>query len=79
MTRKEILEQLKSLSTVERLSIIEEALRFVHEDLELPRSELSDKSKQLAEAAKTLLPDYAAKGDLTAFTALDAEDFHAEK
>ncbi len=69
MTRKEILEQLKSLPTVERLSIIEEALRFVHDDLQSPESVPADKSKQLVEAAKTLFPDYAAKGDLTAFTA----------
>ena len=65
MTRKEILEQLKSLPAVERLSIIEEALRFVHEDLQSPVP--ADKSKQLSEAAKTLLPDYAAKGDLNIF------------
>ena len=67
MTRKEILEQLKNLPTVERLSIIEEALHFVQEDLRLPKPDTADKSKQLAEAAKTFLPDYAAKGDLNIF------------
>lgn len=69
MTRKEILEQLKSLPTVERLSIIEEALHFVHEDLQSTELVPADKSKQLVEAAKTLFPDYTVKGDLTAFTA----------
>jgi hypothetical protein len=35
------------------------------------------KNKELASAAKALLPDYQQDEQLTAFTALDAEDFHA--
>lgn len=35
------------------------------------------KKIELAEAAKALLPDYQGDPELTAFTALDAEDFHA--
>jgi len=33
--------------------------------------------KALAEAARALLPDYEAGGQLTAFTALDGEDLGA--
>jgi metal-responsive CopG/Arc/MetJ family transcriptional regulator len=32
---------------------------------------------ELAAAAKALLPDYQDDSELTAFSALDAEDFHA--
>jgi hypothetical protein len=37
----------------------------------------NDKSAQLAAAAQSLLVDYESDADLTAFTALDGEDFHA--
>jgi hypothetical protein len=33
--------------------------------------------RQLAAAAEALLPDYAACGELTIFTALDSDDFYA--
>ncbi|MBI4670635.1 MAG: hypothetical protein HY741_03070 [Chloroflexi bacterium] len=35
--------------------------------------------RELAIAAEALLPDYLNDKELTAFTALDAEDFYAEK
>ncbi|OGO41189.1 MAG: hypothetical protein A2W36_01715 [Chloroflexi bacterium RBG_16_58_14] len=35
------------------------------------------KKRELAAAAQALLPDYADDKELTAFTALDAEEFHA--
>lgn len=80
MTRKEILEQLKNLPTVERLSVIEEALRLVHADLQQSATPSlpSDKIRRLTVAAETLLSDYSAGGDLMVFTALDGEEFHAE-
>ncbi len=34
--------------------------------------------QQLTAAAEALLPDYAAGGELTIFTALDSEDFYAQ-
>ncbi|MFO7678506.1 MAG: DUF2281 domain-containing protein [Chloroflexota bacterium] len=37
----------------------------------------NDKSAQLAAAAQSLLVDYESDADLTTFTALDGEDFHA--
>jgi hypothetical protein len=35
-----------------------------------------ERRRQLAAAAEALLPDYAAGGELTIFTALDSEDFY---
>jgi hypothetical protein len=35
------------------------------------------KQQELASAAQALLPDYQNEPDLTAFTALDGDDFHA--
>jgi hypothetical protein len=37
----------------------------------------TERRRQLAAAAEALLPDYAAGGELTIFTALDSEDFYA--
>jgi hypothetical protein len=79
MTQKEILEQLKKLTTAERLTIIETALHLIREDLRKVEQPLTQtqRRQQLATAAKALLPDYEADGELTIFTALDGEDFHA--
>jgi predicted DNA-binding ribbon-helix-helix protein len=37
-----------------------------------------DRQRQLADAAQALLADYETDPDLTAFTALDGDSFHAE-
>ena len=45
---------------------------------EMLEKQLEERKKQyLALAAKALLADYQGDAELTAFTALDAEDFHA--
>lgn len=45
---------------------------------EMLQKQIEERKKQdLASAAKALLADYQGDADLTAFTALDAEDFHA--
>ena len=79
MTQAEILQQLKTLPTIERLAIIEAALHLTRQDLQQKEQPLSqtDKNKQLAAAAQAMLPDYAPGSELTIFTALDGEDFHA--
>jgi len=78
MTQVEILEELKKLTPDERITIVEAALQHIREDLRrMQQPSLQDDSKkQLVEAAKALLPDYSAGGELTIFTALDGEDFH---
>ena len=46
---------------------------------EMLQRQLEDRKRQdLALAAKALLVDYQGDTELTAFTALDAEDFHAQ-
>jgi hypothetical protein len=79
MTEREIMEQLKKLSTAKRLTVVEETLRSIREELEKIEKPVADTDlkRRLAAAAEALLPDYASGGDLTVFTSLDGEDFHA--
>ena len=71
MTQAAVLEDLKILSTTERLTVIEAALHLIRQDLEqmdlLPvrteKKRIDDVRQQLAEAAKALLPDYQAGCD----------------
>jgi len=75
MTQMEIMEELKRLTTAERLAIIEAALRLIREDLQRAEQPYApgELRRRLAAAAEALLPDYAAGGELTAFTVLDSE------
>ena len=79
MTQVEVLEELKRFTIPERITIIEATLRLIREDLQQVGQPLarSERRRQLAAAAEALLPDYAAGGELTIFTALDSEDFYA--
>ena len=79
MTQREILEELKKFPTTERITIIEAALHLIHEDFQQIEQPLTraDRTRQLTAAAEALLPVYSSGGELTAFTALDHEDFHA--
>jgi hypothetical protein len=79
MPRAEILDELKKFAPAERLTIIEAALQQLREELEQPAQPFSsvDRKKRLQAAAEVLFTDYAADGELTAFTSLDADDFHA--
>jgi len=79
MTQAEILQQLRLLPPLERLALVEAVLRLTRDDLRQAEPPLtqSEKKKQLAAAAQALLRDYAPSGELTVFTALDGEDFHA--
>ena len=77
--RIEILEELKKLTTTERLTVIETALHLIREDLQKAKQPPGtiERRKQLAVAAETLLSDYVAGDELIIFTDLDSEDFHA--
>jgi len=79
MAQVDILEKLKELTAAERLSVAETALRLIREDLRKTTEPaiVKEKKQQLAKAAKALLPDYQAGGELTAFTSLDSEDFES--
>jgi hypothetical protein len=79
MTQVDVLAELKKLSTTERLKVAEEALQLVRQELEGAQSPETHggRAQQLAAAAAALRDDYAAGGELTAFVALDGEDFRA--
>jgi hypothetical protein len=76
MTKAQILEQLTDLDLAERLAVIEAAVHGIREEL-AGRPAEADRTAKLAAAAAAFLSDYEAGGELTAFTSLDAEPFHA--
>jgi len=79
MTKTQIMEELKKLSPEELLTVVEAALRQIRRDLKETTQPLSqtENKRQLAIAAEALFADYATDRELTTFTSLDAEDFHA--
>jgi hypothetical protein len=79
MKRIDLLKELQKLTPSERLAVIEAALQQLRADLEgVPAlKSLAEKKQKMATAAQALQKDYAAGGELTDFTTLDAEDFHA--
>jgi hypothetical protein len=79
VTKTDILEELKKLPPEDVLSIIEAALRGLREDFAPAKQVLPepDRKHQLVIAAEALYDDYAVDNELTSFTVLDAEDFHA--
>jgi hypothetical protein len=81
MTQIEILQELKKLTSTERLAVAEAVLRLLREDLQqTDQTSANNQIKaQLAKAAQALLPDYKSGGELTAFTVLDSEDFCAKE
>jgi len=79
MTQTEMPEEFKKLMIPERLTIVEAVLHLIREDLQQigQPPTWTEKKRQLAIAAETLLPDYTTDGELTAFTTLNGEDFYA--
>jgi hypothetical protein len=75
MTNSEIIDQLKQLTTAERLTVIEAATRLIMQDFSQSETDERAEDQQLARAATELLADYQSDRELTAFTSLDAEDF----
>ena len=78
LTRTQILlepEQHRSLQEIarrEKRSLSDVAREMLNRQLAIR------KQQELAAAAQALLADYQDDVDLTAFTALDGEDFHAQ-
>jgi hypothetical protein len=79
MTQKNILNEISKLSFAERLTLMESVLHSLREELQQVEGASKDAglSEQLTKAAVALLSDYESDEELTAFTALDAEDFYA--
>ena len=80
MTHAEILEEIKKLSLKERLDVIDAAIHLLRDELAWREHPLTpqDRTRLLSQAADVLLQDYEADSELTSFTALDGEDFHAQ-
>ena len=80
MTRAEILEQIKKLSIKERFEVIDAAIHLLRDELTQRARPLTpqDRKRLLSQAADVLLQDYETDSELTSFTALDGEDFHAQ-
>lgn len=77
MKQEKLLEELKSLTIIEQLEILEKAVKLVREDFQKDKSPNDDfdTKKQLSKAAESLLSDYTDDKELTIFTTLDGEDF----
>ncbi len=67
MIQTGVIEDLKSLTTTERLNVIEVALRLIREDFQRAEEPptWAERRGRLAAAAEALLPDYAAGGELS--------------
>ncbi len=78
MSKTEILEELKKLGPAERLSVIELALQQLRGDLERAEPIREVEKRRLEQAAEALYDDYAADGELRAFSILDGQDFYAQ-
>jgi len=66
-----IIKEIIRLPIKERFIIIEDTLKSIQEE--------TTPEKTLAEGAKALLADYLEDDELTAFTALDIENFYEAK
>ncbi|HSB04552.1 MAG TPA: hypothetical protein VLK23_05100 [Thermodesulfobacteriota bacterium] len=80
MAHTEILEQIKKLSLKERLEVIDAAIHLLRDELTPRVGPLTpeDRKRLLSKGADALLKDYETDRELTSFTALDGEDFHAQ-
>jgi hypothetical protein len=80
MTRTDILEELNKLPADERLDIVESALRQLREQFLAGRLEVTaERRERLSIAADALRTAYETDSELTAFTTLDRDDFHAAR
>ena len=76
MIQKEVLAELERMTDEERLEVIETATRLIRASqgsAHLPRRR--PQNAGLARAAEIMRAEYESDSELTAFTALDAEDF----
>ena len=79
MTRTEFLDTLRRLPPQEQMDLLQDAMRRLREELAHGSSPSSaERASRLVAAAEALLPDYQSDSELTAFTSLDPEEFHAQ-
>jgi hypothetical protein len=77
MLQTKMIKELNKLTNTERLIIIEASLHLIRDDINMVKHSQPNKKRQLSCAAKALLADYSEDDEMTVFTSLDGEDFHA--
>jgi len=77
--RAEVVSELRTWTLEERLEVAEELLRGIRSEIGdgSSRSRRGEVRRQMKKAASALVRDYSDDEELTAFTVLDGEDFHA--
>jgi hypothetical protein len=78
MTRTDILHAVQGLSLQEQFEVLESLARLLRQQCPAPPKNSADRGR-LAAAAEALCADYRTDPELTAFTALDCEDFHVTR
>jgi hypothetical protein len=79
MSTAELLEQLKQLTDVERLEVIEVATRLIRQGLAPDTADVAtERDRRLRAAAAGVKEMYEPGSELTEWTALDAEEFADE-
>lgn len=81
MPQTQILNEFERLPLVEQLEVIQSLVRISARRAEEreQRACETEEHKHLTEAANLLLADYQEDKELTCFTALDGEAFHAQR
>jgi len=80
MTKTDILEEIRKLPAEERLGIVESALHQLREQFLARGSDSrTERRERLSIAADALKTAYETDSELTAFTTLDSDDFHAAR
>ena len=79
MQHAEILNEIIRLPLSERITVIESVLMSVRKELNRKNMPHRDIQQRMSEAAESLYGDYLENDELTAFTALDSEDFYEER
>jgi len=79
MQQTEILNEIIRLPLSERIAIIESALISVRKELNVTDMPQKNIRQQMSEAAEALYMDYLENEELTAFTALDGEEFYEKR
>ena len=80
MTQAQLLSEFRELSMREQIEMLHAGLAVIREVMEVTDEQHhSDPKRGLADAAQLLLADYEGDAELTCFTSLDGEPFHATR
>ena len=80
MTQVQWLSKFRELSIREQIEMLQAGLTVIRDALaSMDDSQPPDTSRRLSDAAQLLLADYESDEELTCFTSLDGEPFHATR